>query len=128
MNIDQGSQFTSPKYIQLLKKASVQISLDGRGRAQDKIFTERLIKYEEVYLHEYGVPGKQDEEWVNTLPSITTSAYTRHLPIELRQKFTMLSLPGFPDLYFLTEFDCQGLPDGDGWRRPWQATRQEEVK
>jgi len=62
MNIDQGSQFTSPKYIQLLKKASVQISLDGRGRAQDKIFTERLIKYEEVYLHEYGVPGKQDEE------------------------------------------------------------------
>ena len=59
MNSDQGSQFTSPQYIQLLKKASVQISMDGRGRAQDNIFTERLwrtIKYEEVYLHEYQNP------------------------------------------------------------------------
>lgn len=98
MNSDQGSQFTSPQYIQLLKEAGVQISMDGRGRAQDNIFTERLwrtIKYMCTCTNTR-VPGKQDEDWVNTLPSTTTNAYTRHLPTGLRQKFTMLSLPVFP--------------------------------
>ena len=55
-NSDQGSQFTSPQYTHLLTQAGVQISMDGRGRFVDNIFTERLwrtIKYEEVYLHEY---------------------------------------------------------------------------
>jgi putative transposase len=55
-NSDQGSQFTSPQYTGLLAAAGVQISMDGRGRYLDNIFTERLwrtIKYEEVYLHEY---------------------------------------------------------------------------
>jgi putative transposase len=58
-NSDQGSHFTSPQYTQLLLDAGVQISMDGRGRALDNIFTERLwrtIKYEEVYLHEYASP------------------------------------------------------------------------
>jgi putative transposase len=58
-NSDQGSHFTSPQYIQRLHDASVKISMDGRGRAQDNIFTERLwrtIKYEEVYLHDYATP------------------------------------------------------------------------
>jgi len=58
-NSDQGSHFTSPQYTQLLAAAGVQISMDGRGRALDNIFTERLwrtIKYEEVYLKEYDSP------------------------------------------------------------------------
>jgi putative transposase len=58
-NSDQGSHFTSPQYIDRLKRADVQISMDGRGRALDNIFTERLwrsIKYEEVYLHSYVSP------------------------------------------------------------------------
>jgi putative transposase len=58
-NSDQGSHFTSPQYIDRLQAASVQISMDGRGRALDNIFTERLwrtVKYEEVYLHEYDSP------------------------------------------------------------------------
>src|SRR5689334_22696485 len=58
-NSDQGSQFTSTPYIDLLKKHDVQISMDGRGRALDNIFTERLwrtIKYEEVYLKDYSSP------------------------------------------------------------------------
>jgi putative transposase len=58
-NSDQGSQFTSPQYVHLLEQAQVQISMDGRGRAMDNIFTERLwrtIKYEEVYLHDYTTP------------------------------------------------------------------------
>jgi len=55
-NSDQGSHFTSPQYTDRLKAAGVRISMDGRGRALDNIFTERLwraVKYEEVYLHEY---------------------------------------------------------------------------
>jgi len=58
-NSDQGSHFTSPRYLQRLQNANVKISMDGRGRARDNIFTERLwrtIKYEEVYLHEYASP------------------------------------------------------------------------
>jgi putative transposase len=58
-NSDQGSHFTSPQYTGLLSGAGVQISMDGRGRALDNVFTERLwrsIKYEEVYLHDYRTP------------------------------------------------------------------------
>jgi putative transposase len=58
-NSDQGSQFTSPKYTQRLQDADVKISMDGRGRALDNIFNERLwrtIKYEEVYLKDYASP------------------------------------------------------------------------
>ncbi|WP_143116585.1 IS3 family transposase [Neomoorella thermoacetica] len=59
MNSDQGSQFTSPEYINLLQSAGIKISMDGKGRAIDNIFTERLwrsLKYEEVYLNEYSSP------------------------------------------------------------------------
>jgi putative transposase len=58
-NSDQGSHFTSPQYLQRLNDAEVQISMDGRGRALDNIFTERLwrsLKYEEVYLNDYANP------------------------------------------------------------------------
>jgi len=59
MNSDQGSHFTSPQYIGLLKKANVQISMDGKNRAIDNIFIERFwrsLKYEEVYLKDYQTP------------------------------------------------------------------------
>ena len=58
-NSDQGSHFTSPQYTSLLDAAGVQISMDGKGRALDNIFIERLwrsVKYEEVYLTEYQAP------------------------------------------------------------------------
>ena len=58
-NSDQGSHFTSSQYIDRLKAAEIRISMDGKGRALDNIFTERLwrtIKYEEVYLHDYRSP------------------------------------------------------------------------
>jgi putative transposase len=58
-NSDQGSHFTSPQYTQLLLAANVQVSMDGKSRALDNIFTERLwrtVKYEDVYLKEYGSP------------------------------------------------------------------------
>lgn len=55
-NSDQGSQFTSDEFTQVLKSSGVQISMDGKGRVFDNIFIERLwrsVKYEEVYLHDY---------------------------------------------------------------------------
>ncbi len=58
-NSDQGSHFTSSQYIDRLLAANVLVSMDGKGRAIDNIFTERLwrsIKYEEVYLKDYASP------------------------------------------------------------------------
>ena len=59
-NTDQGSQFTSPHFTGLLEAAGVRVSHDGRGRALDNIFIERLwrtVKYEEVYLKDYDTPA-----------------------------------------------------------------------
>lgn len=56
MNTDQGCQFTSEAWINELKAHGVMISMDGRGRALDNVFVERLwrtVKYEEVYRREY---------------------------------------------------------------------------
>jgi len=56
-NSDQGSQFTAEEYIAVIKRhPTIRISMDGRGRCFDNIFTERLwrtVKYEEVYVKEY---------------------------------------------------------------------------
>jgi putative transposase len=59
LNCDQGCQYTSDKYIELLKEAGVAISMDGRGRATDNIYIERFwrtLKQQEVYLNEYSSP------------------------------------------------------------------------
>lgn len=56
-NTDQGSQFTSNEFTNLLLEKEVLISMDGKGRALDNVFIERFwrtIKYEHIYLHEYG--------------------------------------------------------------------------
>ena len=58
-NSDQGSHFTSPQYLELLKASNVQISMDGKGRALDNILTERVwrtVKSEEVDIHDYLSP------------------------------------------------------------------------
>src|SRR5579884_3988472 len=58
-NSDQGSHFTSPQFVDRLLAKDVAVSMDGRGRAMDSIFTKRLwrtVKYEEVYLHDYPMP------------------------------------------------------------------------
>lgn len=55
-NSDQGSHFTSSEYIDMLTRNDIQISMDGRGRCMDNIFTERLwrsVKYENIYIHSY---------------------------------------------------------------------------
>jgi len=55
-NTDQGSQFTCEAFTSRLKQQGIRISMDGRGRCLDNVFTERLwrsVKYEEVYLKDY---------------------------------------------------------------------------
>ena len=58
-NSDQGAQFTSLDFTGRLASAGIQISMDGRGRALDNVFVERLwrtVKYEEVYVKDYETP------------------------------------------------------------------------
>ena len=55
-NTDQGAQFTSEAFTDVLKEAGIDISMDGKGRWIDNVFVERLwrsVKYEEVYLKAY---------------------------------------------------------------------------
>lgn len=62
-NTDQGSQFTSRSFTSRLEKADIRISMDGRGRALDNVFIERLwrsVKYEEVYLKDYASPREAE--------------------------------------------------------------------
>jgi putative transposase len=60
-NSDQGSQFTSDDFTNVLKREDIAISMDGRGRAYDNIFVERLwrsVKHEDVYLNGYSAMGE----------------------------------------------------------------------
>lgn len=55
-NTDQGGQFTSPKFTNILDNKKIRISMDGRGRCLDNIFVERLwrsVKQENIYLNSY---------------------------------------------------------------------------
>jgi putative transposase len=63
-NTDQGAQFTSRRFVGCVESAGVQVSWDGRGRALDNVFVERLwrtVKYEEIYLKAYadGAEGRE---------------------------------------------------------------------
>lgn len=60
-NTDQGAQFTSEAFTSRLEKHGVKISMDGRGRAMDNVFIERLwrtVKYEDIFLHDYAEVGE----------------------------------------------------------------------
>ena len=77
-NTDQGSQFTSREFTNVLKDAEILISMDGKGRCMDNIFIERLwrsVKYEEIYLKEYA----SVEELIKSL-NIYFDFYNNHRP------------------------------------------------
>ncbi len=62
-NTDQGVQFTAHEFTGCLERADIRISMDGRGRALDNIFVERLwrtVKYEDIYLKEYATVPQLD--------------------------------------------------------------------
>ena len=63
-NTDQGSQFTSAAFVNRLLDRAVAVSMDGRGRALDNVFIERLwrsVKYQEIYLRDYTTVADVEE-------------------------------------------------------------------
>jgi putative transposase len=76
-NTDQGSQFTSTAFTNVLSGKQISISMDGRGRALDNVFIERLwrnVKYEYVYLH---APCDGKELWLGIHNYFTRYNYHR---------------------------------------------------
>ena len=108
-NTDQGSQFTSLEFLNVLRRRQIEISMDGRGCWRDNVFVERLwrsVKYEEVYLHGYdtvsdvrtgltryfqffnqrrphsGLRARTpDSVYFTALPELRTSSITRTVPL-----------------------------------------------
>jgi len=77
-NTDQGAQFTALAFTGLLEAAHIRISMDGRGRALDNIFVERLwrtVKYEDIYLKDYA-----------TVPDLITGL-TRYFTFYNQERF-----------------------------------------
>jgi len=98
-NTDQGSQFTSVEFTNLLKDNGIKISMDGKGCWRDNVFVERFwrsIKYEEVYLHAYDsvTAAKQGlERYINKYNRIRShSSLDRLTPDE----FYFKNLPQHP--------------------------------
>ncbi len=90
-NSDQGSQFTAQAFTARLESCGVRISMDGRGRALDNVFVERLwrsVKYEEVYLHDYGDGWEAEAGLRAGSVSIATSAFTNRWPIARHARCT----------------------------------------
>ena len=80
VNSDQGSQFTSQSYTEILLDKRVKVSMDGRGRAMDNIFTERLwrtVKYQEVYLNDYDNPREARRGLARFFESIIHTGHIR---------------------------------------------------
>ena len=74
-NTDQGSQFSSREFTQVLQDRRVKISMDGNGRYADNIFVERMwrtVKYEELYLKAYATPQSHRGNWEPASGSTTT--------------------------------------------------------
>ena len=62
-NTDQGTQFTAAAFVERVQEAGARVSMDGRGRALDNVFIERLwrsVKHEHVYLYDYGTVREAD--------------------------------------------------------------------
>ena len=87
-NTDQGSQFTSFSFTNILKEHQIKISMDGKGCWMDNVFVERLwrsLKYECVYLHNFGTANEAKSgicTWINhynlTRPHSTFDGQTPH--------------------------------------------------
>ena len=90
LNSDQGSHFTSPKFIDLMKENEVRISMDGKGRAKDNIVIERFwrsLKYNEVYLNYYNSP-RETRQGVSGYIHL----HNHYLPHQSLQNFTPVAV------------------------------------
>ena len=100
-NTDQGSQFTSPRFTQVLKDAGVRISMDGKGRWMDNVFIERLwrsMKYECVYLHAFETGSELRDGLARWIDFYNTgrphSSLTGRTPDEAYHQITPTPSPG----------------------------------
>ena len=96
-NSDQGSQFTSSDFTGMLLSKEVAISMDGRGRVFDNIFTERLwrsVKYEEVYIKTIRFAEMLVRGWRHIFHFITIGGIIKHWNIKHRMRFIMEFLVG----------------------------------
>jgi putative transposase len=98
-NTDQGVQFTSHEWTARLRQAGIRISWDGRGRALDNIFVERLwrsVKYEEVYLKDYQTVSEARNELANYFQFYNYERYHQSLdyktPFEVYRSDHSLSI------------------------------------
>ncbi|MFK4532252.1 putative transposase [Bradyrhizobium ottawaense] len=85
-NTDQGSQFTSLEFTDVLLDAKIAISMDGKGAWRDNVFVERLwrtVKYEEVYLRAYDSVSEARAIWPSTIRDALTRALTGARPTRL---------------------------------------------
>ena len=95
-NTDQGSQFTSAQFIDVLKKRGIRISMDGKGAWRDKVFVERLwrsVKYEEVYLRAYDSVSDARAGLARYLGFYNTRRPHRSLDGKTPDEFYFASLP-----------------------------------
>jgi putative transposase len=101
-NTDQGAQFTSEAFTSRLAAAAIAISMDGRGRALDNVFIERLwrtVKYENIYLKDYATGTETYEGLAEYFTFYDTErphqALGGHTPHEVYHgQYTPLSLVG----------------------------------
>ena len=101
INSDQGSHFTSERYTSRVLAAGAQVSMDGRGRYVDNIFTERLwrsVKYEEVYLADYETPKEAREGLASYL-----SFYNQERPHQALNYLTPAAVHAEPDRLKMTD-------------------------
>ncbi len=89
-NTDQGAQFTSPDFTGVLQRQGVAVSMDGKGRATDNIFVERLwrsLKYEDVYLRDYATLSQAQAGIANWIRFYNETrphqALDNHTPMEV---------------------------------------------
>lgn len=90
-NTDQGAQFTSSEFTGALIANSIRVSMDGRGRALDNVFVERLwrsVKHEEVYLKDYADMGEARESLRAYFEFTTTSGHIRRWAMRPQRKCT----------------------------------------
>jgi putative transposase len=90
-NTDQGSQFTSLEFTQVLKDHQIAISMDGKGCWRDNVFVERLwksVKYEEVYLKAYDSVSAAKASRGSTSTSTTPTGPTSRLTARRPMRFT----------------------------------------
>ena len=100
-NTDQGSQFTSFPFTQILKDAQIKISMDGKGRWMDNIMIERLwrsLKYECVYLNAFEVGSETRQgirKWINFYNERRPhSSLDDHTPNEVYWQKSRAGYPG----------------------------------